>query len=265
MTSFENKVAFITGGASGIGFAIATLLSEKGATVVIADRNEELGPKAAKALNGKGHFVYMDQSLAQTVEQAVTFTCNTLKRLDLAVNCAGVQGPLGPISACEIDEIDQTIKINLLGAAYCLKYLTKSMRECGNGGSVVNIASICGVRPTPFFSVFSASKAGLLSLTEACARECGPDGIRINAISPGYIETPLLNKAIDRDWAAGNTPTRKMGEPRDIAEAALFLLSDSAKQITGVNLRVDGGLVAGHHIPPPGYVESEANLKPLPV
>jgi NAD(P)-dependent dehydrogenase (short-subunit alcohol dehydrogenase family) len=111
----------------------------------------------------------------------------------------------------------------------------------------------CGLNSsTPFFSAFSASKAGVISPTEGYARECGPENIRINAISSGYIDTPFLKKRIDRDWAASMTPSRKMGEPDDVAQAAIFLLSDNAKQITNANLRVHGGLAAVHHMPPPG-------------
>lgn len=171
MDSLKDKVAFISGGASGIGLAIATLLVGKGAKVVLADKNAELGPKSAASLGEAASFVPMNQAVATDVENAVQFVDKTLGRLDLAVICAGVQGPLGPIDALEVQGIDDTLTINLIGVAYCLKYLTGYMKAKKTGGSIVNIASICGVRSTPFFSVFSASKAGVISLTEGCARE----------------------------------------------------------------------------------------------
>jgi NAD(P)-dependent dehydrogenase (short-subunit alcohol dehydrogenase family) len=252
MGRFAGKVVFVTGGASGMGLATVELLAEEGAKVVIADIQYELAKKNAAALGPSVAAFNLDQGSAKSVEAGIRFAEDTFGGLDYAVNAAGIQGPLGPLEELTPEAIQQVLAVNLAGIAYCLKYQAAAMRRRG-GGAIVNISSICGIRSTPFLGAYSASKAGVISLTEVAAVENGAHGIRVNTILPGYVDTPLLDARIDRGWAASMTPNKRCGLPKDIADVAAFLLSDDAKQVTGVKLPVDGGLTAGHFINPPGF------------
>lgn len=235
-----------------MGLSIAELLVEEGAKVAIADIQWDLAQQHAKRLGDSVVAVLLDQSNAESIEKAIRTTEEAFGGVDLAVNAAGIQGPLGSLEELDPNAIHDVLKVNLLGVAWCLKYEIIAMKKRG-GGAIVNISSICGHRPTPFLGAYSASKAGVISLTNIAAVENGPDHIRVNAISPGYVDTPLLDTRIDRAWAASMTPNRRCGLPRDIADVTAFLLSDQARQVTGVTMPVDGGLIAGHAIKPPGF------------
>ena len=252
MSRFDGKVAFISGGASGIGLAAAQLLAKEGAKVVIGDINWDLAQKAAASIGESARAVKLDQGNAESVEQAISFAEKTFSGLDYAVNAAGIQGPLGALEDLEPKDIQTVFAVNLHGIVYCLKYEIASIKKRG-GGAIVNIASTTGLRPVPFLGVYSSSKSGVIALTNVAAVEGGPSKIRVNAISPGYVDTPLLDSRIDRKWVATVTPNGRCGLPSDIADAAAFLLSDEARQVTGVNMPVDGGLISGHHINPPGF------------
>jgi len=252
MGRFDGKVAFVTGGASGMGLATVKLLAEEGAKVVMGDIQWELAKENAKLIGPAVLPFNLNQGDAQSVEEAIKFTEDKFGGLDLAVNAAAIQGPLGALEDLEPKDITQVFTVNLVGIAYCLKFEVAAMKRRG-GGAIVNIASISGMRPTPYLGIYSASKTGVITLTNIAAVENGPDGIRVNCISPGYVDTPLLDARIDRGWAASMTPNRRCGVPRDIADVATFLLSDDAKQVNGVTVPVDGGLIAGHAIKPPGF------------
>ena len=252
MSRFTGKVAFITGGASGMGLATAQLLAEEGAKVAIADIQYGLAQKSAAAIGESAIAIKLDQADPKSVEDAIDTTVEKFGGLDYAVNAAGIQGPLGGLVDLAPKDIATVFAVNLSGVAYCLKYEAIAMKKRG-GGSIVNISSIGALRPIPFLGVYSASKTGVISLTSIAAVENGPDNIRVNCIAPGYVDTPLLDARIDRDWAASITPNRRCGVPRDIADVSAYLLSDDAKQVNGVNIPVDGGLIAGHQIKPPGF------------
>lgn len=251
MSRFGGKIAFISGGASGMGLATAQLLVKEGAKVVIGDINWELAQKSAASLGGETLAFKIDQADPEAVERAIAFVLEKFGRLDLAVNAAGIAGRYGRLESLSPKDIQTVFAVNLQGAAYLLKHETTAMNKTG-GGAIVNIASTTGVRPTPFLGIYSTSKSGVISLTKFTAVEEGPNGIRVNCISPGYVDTPMLDASIDRGWIASVTPNRRCGKPEDIADAAAFLLSDAAKQITGVNLPVDGGQLADTSIRPPG-------------
>lgn len=252
MGRFEGKVVFVTGGASGMGLATVKLLAKEGAKVVFGDIQWELAQKVARDIGGSVTPLELNIGSASSVESAIKFTEEKYGGLDYAVNAAAIQGPLGALDDVEPSDFDKVFNIDLAAIAYLLKYEIAALKRRG-GGAIVNIASIAGLKPTPFLGIYSAAKAGVISLTQIGAVEAGPHGIRINAIAPGFVDTPLLPKEFDRNWIASVTPNRRCGLPSDIADATLFLLSEDAKQINGTTMPVDGGLIAGHHINPPGY------------
>lgn len=252
MGRFEGKIAFVTGGASGMGLATVKLLAKEGAKVVMGDIQWELAQKNAKEIGESVVPFNLDIGSASSVESAIKFTEEKFGGLDYAVNAAAIQGPLGPLEDLEPADIDKVLRVDLAAAVYLLKYEISAMRRRG-GGAIVNIASISGIRPTQFLGVYSAAKAGVICLTNIASVEAGPHKIRVNAIAPGFVDTPLLPKEFDRGWIATVTPNRRCGVPADIADVSAFLLSDDAKQINGITMPVDGGLIAGHHINPPGF------------
>lgn len=252
MARFNDKVVFITGGASGMGLGTAKLLASEGAKVAIGDINWDLAQESAKTIGSSVIAIKLDQSDPRSIESAIQTVEEKFGGLDYAVNAAAIQGPLGSLEDVSDKDMATVFAVNLTGIAYCLKYEIGALKRRG-GGAIVNIASISGMRPTPFLGVYSASKTGVITLTNIAAVEFGPDNIRVNTISPGYVDTPLLDVRIDRGWAASITPNRRCGVPKDIADVAAFLLSDDARQVNGVNMPVDGGLIAGHAIKPPGF------------
>jgi NAD(P)-dependent dehydrogenase (short-subunit alcohol dehydrogenase family) len=256
MSRFEGKVAFITGGASGIGFATAKLLVEEGAKVVIGDINTSLVEKSAADLGGSTIGVELDVSDPNSVESATKAVEEKFGGLDLAVNAAGIMGKIGSITETDPQETWRVLAVNLAGVIYSMKYEILAMKKRtgkGQKSAIVNIASVAGMRPHPFLGHYSSTKAGVIAITKVAAVESGPDGIRVNSIAPGHTETPLVPKELDREFIAGLLPTRRMGTARDIAEATAFLLSSAADQITGINVPVDGGYMADNPVPVPGH------------
>lgn len=252
MGKFTGKVALVTGGASGIGFGISESLAAEGAQVVIGDIQWPLAQESADKI-GKGTLAFkFDTSKPEDAESVVKFAVDKFGGVDYAVNCAGIQGPLAPLADVEPADLLKIAAVNQIGMMYLLKYEIPAMKKRG-GGSIVNISSMAGSSPIPYMGAFSASKAAVNSITRAVAVEYGPDNIRVNAIEPGYTDTPLLHKAIDRNWAASITPTRRCGTPKNIADTTIFLLSDAASQVNGVIIAVDGGLGAASVVRPPGF------------
>ncbi|TPX12531.1 uncharacterized protein E0L32_000708 [Thyridium curvatum] len=252
MSRFANKVVFISGGASGMGLATTERLLKEGAKVVIADIQFELAQKAAAASNGAAVAVKMDQGSPESVKEAIAFAEAHFGGIDHAVNAAGIQGLQGSVEDAPIEDMQRVYAVNLMGIAYCLKYEVAAIKKRG-GGAIVNIASAAGIRAIPYLGVYSSTKAGVISIATAVAQEAGPYNIRVNTISPGYVDTPLLDARIDRKWAGSLVPTGRCGMPSDIADATSFLLSDDARQISGVNLPVDGGLTVANGVKPPGF------------
>ncbi|KIW31168.1 uncharacterized protein PV07_02837 [Cladophialophora immunda] len=252
---FQDKVAFVTGGASGIGFAIARKLAELGAKVAIGDVNLASAIEAAASVGKSCLAVGVDVADERSVRDAISQVEDRFGGLHLAANCAGVQLPVGPIADLGASNIAKTLDINLKGMIYCLKHEVTLMKKNGGlGGAIVNIASAAASQPLAYNGPYSASKAGVVAITKSAAAEVAPDHIRINSISPGYIDTPMMRRVnIDTDFAAARTPIGRCGEPEDVADLATFLLNDGAKQIHGIDVPIDGGMLLGQMVKPPGY------------
>lgn len=249
MKNLENKVAIITGGASGIGKAIALLYASEGAKIVISDINEEGGNEAVAEIKSKGGeaiFVKADTSKPDDSKKVVDQAVEHFGGLHIAVNNAGIGGPISPIAEYPIEGWDKTIAINLSGVFYGMRYQIPAMLESG-GGSIVNVASILGKVGTPNSSAYVASKHGVIGLTEAAALECAQQNIRINSIGPGYIVTPLLTNNLDDETMevlVGMHPMGRLGTSEEVAELSLWLNSEKASFVTGAYYNVDGGYLA---------------------
>ena len=250
MKGINQKTALITGGASGLGKAIAERLNEEGAIVVIADLNEEAGKEVATTLGG--YFIKTNVTEPESVELAVAYTVEQTGKLDIFVNNAGIDGLQAITHESTLDNWHKVIDINLNGAFYGLKYALAQFVKQGNGGVIVNTVSTVGLVGFANIPPYTASKAALVNLTRSTAVEYGKDFIRINAVAPTTVLTPLVQHFIDsaEDPAAMKLRMETMnpipGMPivEDVAAAVAFLASDDARFISGVTLPVDGGYTA---------------------
>ena len=245
----EKKVAIVTGGGSGIGKAIALLYASEGAKIVVSDVNEKGGNETVAAIKAKGGealFVKADTSKPDDSKNVVEQAVKQFGGLHIAVNNAGIGGPLKPTGEYPIDGWDKVISINLSGVFYGLRYQIPAMLASG-GGSIVNIASILGKVGTPGSPAYVAAKHGVIGLTEASALEYAKQNIRINAVGPGYIVTPLLTNILNADAMKaleGMHPMGRLGTAEEVAELVLWLNSDKASFVTGSYYNVDGGYLA---------------------
>jgi NAD(P)-dependent dehydrogenase (short-subunit alcohol dehydrogenase family) len=253
MTRFEGRVAVVTGGASGMGRAIALALGEDGAAVVVADVAVEGGERTAADIADKGGravFRRTDVSDGAAVRALVEKAVSEFGGLDFGVNAAAIENETQPLADCEEETYDRMLAVNLRSVFLCMKYEIRAMRAQGRGGSVVNIASTNSFRPQPHQAAYTASKHGVLGLTRAGAVDHAADGIRVNAVCPGAIETPMLMGAIaargrDPQEVAGRLSLfGRFGTPDEIARAVLWLCSDDSSFTTGHALAVDGGYLA---------------------
>lgn len=249
MNLLKDKVAIVTGGGSGIGRAIALLYASEGAQIVVSDINEEAGMDTVeeiKKVGSKAVFAKADTSKAEDSEKVVGQAMEHFGGLHLAVNNAGIGGPIHPVGEYPIDGWDKTIAINLSGVFYGMRYQIPAMLKSG-GGNIVNMASILGKVGTANSAAYVASKHGVIGLTEAAALEYAKEKIRVNAIGPGYIRTPLVTESLDDDTlnALINLhPMGRLGNAKEIAELALWLSSDKASFVTGAYYNADGGYLA---------------------
>ncbi|MBP7643236.1 MAG: SDR family oxidoreductase [Saprospiraceae bacterium] len=244
----KNKVVIITGAASGIGKATAELFAKEGASVVISDIQEAEGKSTTEniiANGGKASFIKTDVSRPEEMEALVNFAIKTYGKLDIAVNNAGIGGELNPIADMSIEGWNKVIEVNLNSIFYGMKYQIQAMLKNG-GGSIVNIASILGAVGFAGSSAYTAAKHGVVGISKAAALEYSSQGIRINAVGPGFIETPLLN-ALDAEMKsqlASLHPIGRLGTSEEVAELILWLASDKASFVTGSYYPVDGGYLA---------------------
>lgn len=243
----------MTGGASGMGHAVAQRLLELGAKVAIGDINESAVLKAAASLGDACLPITVDVADESSVKRAIQQVEENFGRLNLAVNSAGVQLSCAPLADLDVENINRTLDINLKGLMYCLKHEIAVIRKNGSeGGAVVNIASAAASQPLAFNGPYSASKAGVVAITKSVASEESRNRIRVNSLSPGITDTPMMRDAnIDDSFALQNTPIGRIGTTKDIADLAIFLLD--AKQIQGVDIPIDGGYLLAGVSKPPGY------------
>ena len=248
MKLLENKVAIITGAGSGIGKATALVFAKEGAKVVISDINEKDGNNAVdeiKKAGGEAFFVKADSSKPEDNEVLVKQAIEKYGSIDIAVNNAGIGGPLSVTGEYPIDGWQKVIDINLSGVFYGLRYQIPAMKK--KGGSIVNVASILGNTATKFSPAYVAAKHGVVGLTKAAALEYADKKIRINAVGPGYIRTPLVTKSLDEaalNALVGLHPIGRLGESEEIAELILWLPSSKSSFVTGAYYPADGGYLA---------------------
>lgn len=249
MPVLENKVAVITGAASGIGFACAQRYAQEGATIVGIDLNSSDEWSAIEGLAPNSQFHQLDVTDAEALQAVAQKVSEDLGRIDILLTAAGV-GDGGPVSMLEEASWDRVIDINLKGTYLSIKAVLDSMMV-QRSGSIITIASVEGINGTEGGSAYNASKGGVVLLSKNVAIDYGRMGIRCNAICPGFIDTPMLNQVlgampefqadIERQIKLG-----RLGKPEEIAGAACFLASDDASYITGQTLVVDGGYTSGH-------------------
>lgn len=247
---FQGKVALVTGGSYGIGQATAIAFGSRGATVVIADKVEDPQQQTLKKVQetgAKGRFVKCDVSSEEQVVQLIRLIVETYGRLDFAYNNAGIEGEMASTDQCTERNFDTTIAINLKGIFLCMKHELIQMHKQGSG-VIVNCSSVAGLKGFANLPAYTASKHGVIGLTKSAAIENAKKAIRINALCPGVIHTPMIERATGGDPEklasyVAMEPIGRMGEPKEVAEAVCWLCSDAASFVTGVALPVDGGFM----------------------
>jgi NAD(P)-dependent dehydrogenase (short-subunit alcohol dehydrogenase family) len=248
MNGLKGKVAVVTGATSGIGKIAALALAEQGVNLVLAGRRTDKGVEIQKQTEAKGVksiFQTADVAKESDIKKLFEIVEKEFGRLDFALNNAGVESEAAGVDAFNNEQYDQVMDTNVRGTMLSMKYEIPLMRKNGKG-SIVNVSSIAGLVGFANFSVYVASKHAVLGLTKSAALELAHDSIRVNAVSPGAIQTDMLNRWVDNNdeakaGFAKMHPMGRVGKPEEIAAAALFLMSDDSAFVTGQSLAVDGG------------------------
>ena len=239
----KNKVAVVTGAASGIGLAIAERFYAEGASVVIADiSGKETG--VALKLGDRALAIHTDVTRSADIQAMLKAAVDRFGGVDILCNNAGIDGEMHLIADFDEDNYDRIMAINLRGVFLGIKHAIPLMKSRG-GGSIINTASTAGITATPGLGIYGATKAGVMQLSRSAAVEYALDKIRVNAICPAMIETPLVSHLLktnpdDAARVLAVTPMGRVGQPREVADVALFLASDESSYVTGVSLPVDG-------------------------
>jgi NAD(P)-dependent dehydrogenase (short-subunit alcohol dehydrogenase family) len=270
MSRLQGRRTVITGAASGIGAETARLFVAEGASVVLADLEVERGEKLAAELGDQARFVEVDVAVEGAIERAIDESVSTFGGLDALFNNAGNPGSFGRVEDMDMEMFDRTVAIHLRGVFLGIRAAARIMRPQGHG-SIINTGSVAGLRANYAGHDYSASKAAIIHLTETTANELGEDGVRVNAICPGGIATPIFGRGAGLDANAAEStipvmetvlsdiaPIKRSGQPIDIAECALWLASESSSFVNGQAIAVDGGLITG-----PTYRSSRASLEAM--
>lgn len=250
MTQFNEKVALVTGSASGIGRTTAQYYAREGARVVVSDVDVEGGNETVdmiKTDDGEAVFIKADVSSPEDCEKLVRSAVEEFGRLDIACNNAGIAGEQNPTADYSIEGWQRMISINLSGVFYCMKYEIPALLEAG-GGAIVNVASILGEVAFAGAPAYVTAKHGVVGLTQNAAIEYGQNGIRVNAIGPGFIHTPMISELEEdketKEQLVSLHPIGRLGTPEEVAELIIWLSSDKASFVTGSYYPIDGGYLA---------------------
>ncbi len=248
----SNRVAIVTGGARGIGRAIAVKFAEEGAATVIVDLRDDRGKEGVEQIAGlkaKGLYIHCDVSNGQQVQKMVDEVISTFGKIDILVNNAAISPPENPIAQVTEEEWDSVLAVNLKSAFLCCKAVLPHMKK-QKYGRIINVSSVGAVSPAPFMPDYSAAKAGMVALSRSVALDAAPYNINVNALLPGITRTELHDAVIPHGqtkdehfaMAARMVPLKRVAEPEEIAGAALFLASELSSYVTGDRILVSGGL-----------------------
>jgi NAD(P)-dependent dehydrogenase (short-subunit alcohol dehydrogenase family) len=250
MSLFDGRVAIVTGGSSGIGQAACRLFAREGAKVVVSDIDETRGRETVQAIQkskGDATFIRADVSNPRDCQALVDQTLQTYGRLDMAFNNAGIGGEANPVAEYSLEGWQKVIEINLSSVFYCMKYEIPALLKAG-GGAIVNMASILGQVGFEGSPAYVAAKHGVIGLTRTAALEHSKQGIRINAVGPGFIRTPLISGLEEneqtRNYLVSLHPVGRLGESEEVAELVIWLSSEKASYVMGAYYPVDGGYLA---------------------
>lgn len=246
----EGRAVLVTGAAGGIGQAAAVLFASEGAQVLAADLNADGLKETAELSGGKVRTTTANVASEEEADGLVRQTIDAFGKIDGAFNNAGIEGDWGRTDESTLENFNRVVGVNQTGVYLCMRAEIRAMLKAGKPGAIVNTASIAGIAGSMYMPAYIASKHGVVGLTKAAAMEYARKGIRVNAVCPGPIKTRMLDTLTGNhpralDAMSESTSMKRLGEPKEIAEAALWLLSDRSSYITGVALPVDGGMIAG--------------------
>ncbi len=245
MSNFNKKIAFVTGGGDGIGRATSVALSACGAKVIVTDINEKMGKQTVdqiKSMGNEASFFKMDVSVETEVKSITEIVVEENKKIDLAINNAGVGGDFESIHKTDLSDWNSTLNINLNGVFLCMKYQIKYMLR-NRFGRIVNVSSMAGLKGVGGGASYSASKHGVIGLTKSAAIEYGDHNIRVNSVCPGFIDTKLIKNVPKNviDFNMKINPMKRIGKTKEVADSILWLLSEKSSFVNGHSISIDGG------------------------